>query len=112
MARAAGFHADKTGRELAEEWDYLSPSQSSADNDFARAADGVNLKDALGQVEADSCDLHRGGSKLVLRDSTTMALRRREREPSTPSALERAGVGSCTSLIAKDKPRDTPEDVA
>jgi hypothetical protein len=112
MARAAGFHTYKTWRELAEEWDYLSPSQRSPDNDLARAAERVNLKDALGQVEADSRDLHRGGSKLVLRDSTTMALRRREREPSTPSALERAGVGSCTSLIAKDKPRDTPEDVA
>jgi hypothetical protein len=47
----------------------------------------VNLKDVLGQVEADGRDLHGGGSKLVLRDSTTLALRRREREPSTPSAL-------------------------
>jgi len=47
----------------------------------------VNLKDVLGQVEADGRDLHRGGSKLVLRDSTTLALRRREREPSTPSAF-------------------------
>ena len=53
----------------------------------ARAADRVNLKDVLGQVEADGRDLHRGGSKLVLRDSTTLALRRREREPSTPSAF-------------------------
>jgi hypothetical protein len=52
----------------------------------------VNLKDVLGQVElgqveADGRDLHRGGSKLVLRDSTTLALQRREREPSTPSAF-------------------------
>jgi hypothetical protein len=44
----------------------------------------------LGQVEADGRDLHGGGSKLVLRDSTTLALRRREREPSTPSGLERS----------------------
>src|SRR5829696_4510299 len=32
-------------------------------------------------------DFHRGGSKLVVRDSTTLALERREREPSTPSAF-------------------------
>jgi hypothetical protein len=31
----------------------------------------VNLKDVLGQVEANGRDLHRGGSKLVLRDSTS-----------------------------------------
>src|SRR4051794_40503262 len=60
------------------------------DDHSARAADRVNLKDVLGQVEADGRDLHRGGSKLVLRDSTTLALRRREREPSTPSGLERS----------------------
>src|SRR4051794_40485855 len=52
--------------------------------------------ESLGQVEADGRDLHRGGSKLVLRDSTTLALRRREREPSTPSglALDRWAVSS------------------
>src|SRR4051812_7554080 len=54
----------------------------------ASAVDRVNLKDVLGQIEADGRDLHRGGSKLVLRDSTTLALRRREWEPSTPSAFE------------------------
>jgi hypothetical protein len=48
MARAAGFHTYKTWRELAEEWDYLSPTQRSPDNDLACAAGGVNLKDALG----------------------------------------------------------------
>src|SRR5829696_7636227 len=52
----------------------------------------MDLKDALGQVEADCRDLHLGGSKLVLRDSTTLALQRREREPSTPSAFGRASV--------------------
>ena len=34
-------------------------------------------------INLKTADLHRGGSKLVLRDSTTLALRRREREPST-----------------------------
>src|SRR3712207_1389295 len=87
MARAAGLHADQTRRKLAEEWHHLSPSERPSDDYLARAADCVNLKDVLGQVEADGCDVHRRGSKLMLRDSTTLALRRREREPSTPSAM-------------------------
>ena len=73
IARAAGFHADQTRWKLPEERDHLSPPQSPP-GDFARVAHRVNLKDVLGQVEADSRDLHRGGSKLVLRDSTTLAL--------------------------------------
>src|SRR4051794_15072361 len=63
------------------------------DDHSARAADRVNLKDVLGQVEADGRNIHRGGSKLVLRDSTTLALRRREREPSTPSAFAEWATG-------------------
>jgi hypothetical protein len=47
------------------------------DDHLTGAVDDVNLKDGLNYVEADSRDLHRGGSKLVLRDSTTLALRRR-----------------------------------
>src|SRR3954451_12449190 len=64
----------------------------------ASAVDRVNLKDVLGQIEADGRDLHRGGSKLVLRDSTTLALRRREWEPSTPSGLE-------SSIKKRERPR-------
>jgi hypothetical protein len=50
----------------------------------------VYLKGILRQVNADSRDLHLGGSKFGLRDSTIVALRRREREPSTRSALVRS----------------------
>ena len=74
MARAAGLHANQARWKLPEERNYLSPPQSPPDDYLARAADRVNLKDVLGQVEADSRDLHRGRSKLVLRDSTTLAL--------------------------------------
>ena len=87
MARAAGFHADQARRQLAEERHHLRPPQRASDDDLTAAADGVYLEDVLGQVEADGRDLHRGGSRLVLRDSTTLALQRREREPSTPSAF-------------------------
>src|SRR4051794_38425740 len=71
------------------------------DDHSAGAADRVNLKDVLGQVEADGRDLHRGGSKLVLRDSTTLALRRREREPSTPSALTPTALPSGRSALGR-----------
>ena len=66
------LHADETRRELAEERDHLSPSSRAPDDHSARAADRVNLKNGW-QVEADGRDLHRGGSKLVLRDSTTVS---------------------------------------
>ena len=84
---------------------------------FVKPRFDAYLKDVLGQVEADGRDLHRGDSKLVLRDSTTLALRRWEREPSTPSAFgepeshlcDRAGrlaewvvlAGSCRSALER-----------
>jgi hypothetical protein len=60
VARAARLHADQARRKLAEEGYDLCPSQRPSDNHFARAADRVNLKDVLGQVEANSRDLHSG----------------------------------------------------
>lgn len=75
------------GSKLAEEGHYLSSPQRSSGENLSCSADSVHLEDILGQVDADSRDLHRGRSKLVLRDSTIVALQRREREPSTPSAL-------------------------
>src|SRR5918998_3065885 len=108
MARAAGLHADKAGRELAEERDHLRSSQSPPDDHLSRAADRVNLKDVLGQVEADGRDLHRGGSKLVLRDSTTLALQRRKREPSTPSALGQSWNWITRPGWARSGPQEAP----
>jgi hypothetical protein len=60
MARAASFHTDQTPWKLAEERDHLSPSQRPSDKHLACAADrvDVDLKDVLGKVEADRCDLH------------------------------------------------------
>src|SRR5665213_3533864 len=88
MARPAGLYPDQAGRELAEEWDHLRPFEGSTDDNLTRAADRVDLKDALGQIEADSSNLRHGWLQMlvVCVTPTTMALRRREREPSTPSA--------------------------
>src|SRR5262245_5844507 len=90
MARSAGLHTDQARRKLAEEGHHLSPPEQSAGKDFSCPTDRVHLKGILRQVNADSRDLHLGASKFGLRDSTTVALRRREREPSTPSALGRS----------------------
>ena len=54
VARTAGLDPDKTRRKLAEKWNRLRPFQGSTDDDLTRAADRVDLKDVLGQVEADS----------------------------------------------------------
>src|ERR1700722_17117210 len=91
VSRNSGLDPDQTGRKLAEEWDHLRPSQGPADDDLARAADRVDLKDVLGQVEADSGNLHGGWLPMLVvgMTATTLALRRREREPSTPSAKGR-----------------------
>lgn len=105
MARAASFHADQTGRELAEEGHHLR----APDENLARATDGVHLEDVLGQVDADGRDLHRSGSKLLLHDSTFLAPQRREREPSSPSAwgqlLPLRGVMRSRSAASEISPR-------
>ena len=61
------------GSKLAEEGHDLSSPQRSSGEDLSCSADSVHLEDILGQVDADSRDLHRGRSKLVLRHSTTVA---------------------------------------
>src|SRR4051812_34549889 len=90
MRGAARLHANKARRQLGEERQHLAASQRLADDNLAPLIDRVNLKNALGQVEADRANTHRGW--LLARgrfDSFhTLALRCREREPSTPSAFD------------------------
>lgn len=54
MGSAAGFHADKAGREFAEELDQLLAPQLSRDNDLAALVDAMDLKNVLGEINADS----------------------------------------------------------
>jgi hypothetical protein len=108
MARAASFPADQTGRELAEEGHHLRPPERAPDENLARATDGVHLEDVLGQVDADGRDLHRSGSKLLLHDSTFLAPRRREREPSSPSALLCSGLQPLAPARISEPQSDSP----
>lgn len=65
VARAAGLHADQAGLEPAEERHHLTTAQRPADNHCAGAVDAVDLKNVLGQIEADGANLH-GGWLLLL----------------------------------------------
>ena len=66
----------------------LRSAQRLTHNDFTLAVDSVNLKNALGGIKADRSNFHHGWlPSLVVDNFHTVALRCREWEPSTPSAL-------------------------
>jgi hypothetical protein len=89
MARAAGLNADKTGRKLAEERYHLATTQCPSDNNSARLINAMDLKNVLGEINAHRGNSHSGWLLLfvVPDENHTLALRCREREPSTPSAF-------------------------
>jgi hypothetical protein len=58
MAGAASLHANQTGWEFLKECEQLRASQSLVESDFAILSHSVNLKDILGQIKADCCNLH------------------------------------------------------
>ena len=60
MRGAASFHADEAGGKLGKERQNLRPPQRLADDNVSFSVDGMDLKDALGQIEADGGDLHSG----------------------------------------------------
>jgi hypothetical protein len=53
VRRGAGFHADKAGLQIPEEFDNLDPAQLPSDDDLAFGVDAVNLKPVLGGIEAN-----------------------------------------------------------
>ncbi len=99
VARAARLHADQTGIEPAEERDHLAPTQRSAHNNPSRFINSVYLKNVLGQINADSGNLHSGWLLLlvVADDNHTLAPRCREREPSTPSVMGQKRKSAATT---------------
>lgn len=58
VARCAGLNADEAGRQSLEERQHLRPSQRSVEGNLSGLGYSVDLKDVLGQVEADSGNLH------------------------------------------------------
>lgn len=90
VARCASFDANKAGSKTLKERQYLRPSQGTIEGDFAVVCDPMDLKDVLGQIQADGGNLH-GVAPLIGRYGHlhSGALRRRlEQQPSTPSVLD------------------------
>jgi len=60
MRGATSFHADEAKGKLGEERQNLRPPQRFADDDVSLRVDGMDLKDALGQIKPEGGDLHGG----------------------------------------------------
>jgi hypothetical protein len=65
MRGAARLHADQAGRQPGKEWHHLRSPKRPADNDLTGRINTVNLKNTLGQVEADRGNLHTDGSHFA-----------------------------------------------
>src|SRR5690606_6725080 len=74
MRRATRFHADQARRQLGEERQHLRSPQRLANDDLAGGINRVNLKNALGQIEADRANLHRGWPPLLVDALTASTL--------------------------------------
>ena len=70
MRRAAGFHADQAGRDLAEKLEYLFAAQLPGNDDLAVFVDAVDLEDVLGQINADGANLHVDDPLRMIRFAT------------------------------------------
>jgi hypothetical protein len=71
MGRAARLYADQASRQLGEERHDLRPAQRLANDDVPSCINGVNLEDALGQIDADGGDLHGDGSCICVAAALT-----------------------------------------
>jgi hypothetical protein len=56
MGRTAGFHPDKTLRQLGEEGQHVLAPERLGDDHPPRSVNAMNLKNMLGQIEAKSRD--------------------------------------------------------
>ena len=60
MRRAARLHANQTSGQLGKKWQHLRPPKRLTNNDLTGRINAVDLKNVLGQVEADRGNLHSG----------------------------------------------------
>jgi hypothetical protein len=75
MRRRTSFHADQARRQPGEEGEQLTTSKLPAHHDALGFVDAVHLKDVLGQVQPDRCNLLHGWlPKLVVSITTISAL--------------------------------------
>src|SRR6516164_9300209 len=74
MSGSAGFHADQARRNFAKEVDDLLAPQLTADDHLARIVHAVDLEHVLGEINADSVNLHVDDLPPVIRCSTITLL--------------------------------------
>jgi hypothetical protein len=60
MRRAASHNADQARGQLGEKWQYLRPPKRLTNHNLAGCINAMDLKNAVGQVEADRGNLHSG----------------------------------------------------
>ena len=66
MRRRAGFHADQTRRQAGKERNDLATSQAFDYDRCARLIDAMDLKNVLGQVQPNCCNLVHGWLPLLV----------------------------------------------
>src|SRR3981081_4032080 len=66
VARPARLDAHETWSKSFKKPQHLRPAQRLAHNNFSRAVDGVDLKNVLGQIEADRGNFHDGWLPLLV----------------------------------------------
>jgi hypothetical protein len=60
MRRAARLDADQARRQLGKKWQHLRAPKRLANHSLTGRINAVDLKNVLGQVEADRGNLHSG----------------------------------------------------
>src|SRR5271169_719407 len=86
MRGGTRLHSDQARRKSREKGYHLAAPELLPDHDLLVGVDAVNLKHVLGDIQTDRGNLHLDGSPHVIRTTITlMALRCRERAPSTAS---------------------------
>jgi hypothetical protein len=60
MRGATRLDADQARRQFGKKWQHLRPPKRLANHSLAGRVNTVNLKNVLGQVEADRSNLHSG----------------------------------------------------
>ena len=100
MRRRAGFHPDQARLQLAEEIQNCAASQLLLQQNRTIGVNAMKLKDGLGEIDPECCNLHVDGSfPLLVCDSTRLAHRDAVGvEPSTPSG--ELGLRRCRALAS------------
>ena len=69
----ARFNANQAWFQAFKEGQDLGPSLSSIEGNFTVLVDAVDLKNVLGQIQADCCNMHLGGSSQAVCNNCNMA---------------------------------------